>query len=1566
MVSTGHGLAKKRCFLSESMIPEFSSLIVTGTWVSEETQSVCFLSWVCYVESHLNDAALQNQLRTVLGNEVYLLKKQWSERFCSKPLMYRFLMNLLKGWKTIYSTSSLLQDTVLSDVFSLLLSSIEHLMKSFVVYFKKNFRVMLSKDQDAASAWEEKQKNDNGTYRQTNTIATFETGWESFLELIYEIYVGRADAGLDWWTEADLAQFIRLAADVWTPRFLILFIRVLSALACGPNSANHAQNVLNMEHSGSLGHVTWTTFFRSLSSYAERLGQAESVVELSPPELGLIIAFLELLSEVVTHSYTARRVLCENQDFRALDTLFFLLVTRIPIELKAALLQSISAFCAPPFNSIDIANHIWNFIEQAQIVPINQDLYQENGLVRSSRLDTQLLNRGISYDMREIEANMQVYPETISFLHLINNLLASSQARGQQSVYEMLGVPNRPGGIRVYISFILDEVFLRLDEKQYHKESEQWEITQLCLDIILKSLEVFDMSPAINSLVEAKSLNSSMGPGVTNLNPLRTLGLQPGFEVLIRLLAGTQLTQRLFDIIVTGTEVKGSCTSVYTSLKIVKLVLKLHKTFLEVVAPALVQSQEAAILLLPSAMSGIDSLLASRNDVVLQLTCNINSESEDVCLISLHILFMLSQSSIFATTEQNYQLIPTNRLVSIIESSPKSNQIVQGFVDRLRAESVEGRLKDTVTIPNLSMFEPLEWDHSVGHHIKLMIMELIIWNLSSKNYPNIGHFLLGLHTRPDSQGSASQLQKSCLPAVAELLCQQSDSSIYTSQPIFAEKCLALVYLGISSNLTSTRVLRFLRNDHDFFMKQLEQFVPFHDASIELNQQDISRIHQCGWLLQSLAIELHMTAHAGQRSQTQRLLGSLFSVVNFNGIQNSDGAFNQDQQLEQSVTKIIEILGYLNFTDASLQPINLAQTVFEEINLADFMTWDSRGTEIFDVRSLHDLMVSFADSIDSSGGLIQYGGRGAVFEQIEAITLHLVEKNMNQQLINARFSCAKAWMDLVRVTVSQYFDLFPFEVRERRVFELLSNLLQQVNKPSVSLSIGTCASQTALALISRLKEDRIALSLVNGGHGRDMQSDSFHSLILKGILDGIQIPGSSSVMRGNYYSSLTAFLSYVAPADLNKNRKGVGKLNTNESFTEAVSLVFKQSNRFWDLLCRDATDAELVWQAVSFAALSSLCHIAGWYSSVGLANTHPMIQFLTKRNYLGHYIEMIKEADGVYGKVMEEDQSCNIILIIVTHEQENYRYVFETKMLFFLRLASSKAGADRLIEYGIFETFTDCRYLDQLPKTPDFSDIEDQAYDKYYAFTNPVFELISALLSHYDTTQTLIVKKLTQFLTSHQGTIIAILRKGTESLTIASLYQLKLLSGLFAWIGVSSELIHRIFPGPGQNSYFFSLVELLKHFSTPQWFNKLKPVTDIEMAKCERVGPFSVAGSKKSIFAEEATRLSENICRNILICCQKKQVDGFALKIEESVFTVLISESAEKLNHLILEEQNLQMKINDSTQVTAEEINDIAKYFHSKIYHELTLSQRQELYQRKLKDTLEYILEKIHTLYSILI
>jgi hypothetical protein len=80
------------------------------------------------------------------------------------------------------------------------------------------------------------------------------------------------------------------------------------------------------------------------------------------------------------------------------------------------------------------------------------------------------------------------------------------------------------------------------------------------------------------------------------------------------------------------------------------------------------------------------------------------------------------------------------------------------------------------------------------------------------------------------------------------------------------------------------------------------------------------------------------------------------------------------------------------------------------------------------------------------------------------------------------------------------------------------------------------------------------------------------------------------------------------------------------------------------------------------------------------------------------------------------------------EEENVRYVFQTKIAFLLSLSNTKNGSQSLIDYGILEVFTDSEFLDNLPK---FENNFEDSYEKYFAVMNPVFELLLSILSNSD-------------------------------------------------------------------------------------------------------------------------------------------------------------------------------------------------------------------------------------------
>ena len=1099
---------------------------------------------------------------------------------------------------------------------------------------------MQSHDQDIAASMDEQQEQMalSGTFRGPTSpqILPFQnlTAWESMLKMICGLYQGRPDSAVAWWTEPELAQFIRLAADVWTPRFLTQFLHMVAALSCGSNSANHAHHVLSSESTGSLGNVNWSTFFRTLNNYIERLSQTDNSFELSQVESNLITAFLDVVAEVVKYNVTARRVLCENQNFRALDTLFYLLVSRLQIDLKASLFNTIAAFCSPPTEGLDISSHVWNYIEQSQIIQV----YNADGLngVKSTQ--------GLLYDLTEVEVSLKTYPESFAFLNLLKMLIATSPKNSPDSIFDSLGMPNRNGGIRPYISFVIDEVFLNIDERPFANPEERSKITNICLDIFILCLERFDISNAISFLAQQGSVSSS------GFSPLKSLGLQPGFEILCRLFSGSRLMQKLISIIEnSSSNLKDECSinSLYITLRIIYFGLQIQRSFLEQISPAIVEAKEAIVLQLPSSMTGLDSHLAVRKNAIIQIGAMINLDHDTIALLSVSIISLLSKSSIFAGVDPSEPFNKTNRLVGIFEHSQESNRILKGYSDRLQVEGVEviGDFEQSSANDHREAmglyFDPANLKHSIGHNIRLEILDMLLWNISSKLYPNIGHFLLGITSNPGK--STSKVSKiSCLPVIVDLLQNDEDGFIkpfFITHPILAEKLYHLIYLICVDSKTSTQSLRFLRNDCDFFARQLSKFSPIEDTPDNSNiEKLVVRQHQLAWLLKCIALELHITSISGQRSQSMKLLNLLFTTT---GTQDRVAFTASAQSFEQPLTMASGILHSLNLSENNLPPLDLSQTIFCWVDLAACMKCDERGTEIFDIPTLYAQLLSYVNQLESAGTIMQVGGRSAALEMVAQILDHIQAKNTAQTISSARFHGLQSWCYLIRIAIKGYFDLFSDEVRERRIFELLSTLLQKVGSNGISASVGTCVSQAVLALVSRLDQDRKIRYHYELSQSSDNQMDAFNSAIMQGILDGIQIPGSSSAMRGNYYSALVAFIGFLNPCEIHQGKKANGTIR------ETASIISRLPNRFWDILCGDASDSELSWQTVAFSTLAALCETVNYDHDKSSSQTHAMINYLVKRNSIGYFIRTITQSDDAILQAILSDNGKLIEVFLIS-------------------------------------------------------------------------------------------------------------------------------------------------------------------------------------------------------------------------------------------------------------------------------------------------------------------------------
>lgn len=520
------------------------------------------------------------------------------------------------------------------------LEEVDALIESFIVNASSILRKVRHREEDVLLATSLGRNTGTPTRRRalsasrrgeaqsqaTSSVAEQRHDIESLFALIATLYRDSSDAALKYWLEGEdgdpeaqhrhsrLSSFLRWAADCRVHSMQQAFFEMLGSLASGPRSATLAFEFLSQNAASDISSnstCSWTSLFEALSFYGSQRHQ-DGPTEIPPDEVVLLKSFLRVLRIVAENSPLARASLYDNQKYKPVTTLFNLIVQPIPIDLKAALLDAVSAFAktAQPEEGsgmvalgTEIAKRTWIILEGSQILPTIPRRDARGMLIRASAPEAQ---GGISLELEQVETPSKVYPTTTSFIHLLVSLLGSSAGNDEamtpssasanmevsnasRAIPDNLGAPHRDPaqGIDAYTRFVVDEVLLRADTRDYKSTEEKWRVTERCLAYLEACLSTVNFG----TLLTLGDVDGS-GSGQTSL--LR-ITAHPGFDVLVRLLTGTRLLEKVFQLCSTDLEIvdnENVCSvmalhCMLRALRIVIRVFAIQTAFIDVVIPTL-------------------------------------------------------------------------------------------------------------------------------------------------------------------------------------------------------------------------------------------------------------------------------------------------------------------------------------------------------------------------------------------------------------------------------------------------------------------------------------------------------------------------------------------------------------------------------------------------------------------------------------------------------------------------------------------------------------------------------------------------------------------------------------------------------------------------------------------------------------------------------------------------------------------------------------------------------------------------------------------------------------------
>ncbi|KDR74068.1 hypothetical protein GALMADRAFT_250802 [Galerina marginata CBS 339.88] len=1192
-------------------------------------------------------------------------------------------------------------------------------------------------------------------------------------------------------------------------------------------------------------------------------------------------SFLRVLSTVVKHSVAVRTTISGHAHFRAIPTLLSLIPLGIPLELKGAIFQTLAAFCEPGAGipGVEICKAVWTLMERFEVINVRMG---PSGMSLAT-------GKGVEVELEQVESVHRLYPSTIPFLKLLAVLIHTpkqlslhDRAAGTEplnTIPENLGQPYRLLGIGPFISFVVDTVFTNIPNREYSRPSDRWQTNDLCLNFIERSLASFNLEALVDGPDDSALKQEALVP----------LLIHPGYDLMKRLLTNTPLQSSILSYIVEGLEgfEKGLAdeepffrNTIIRVLRIVYRVLEIQDIFLDVFLPLLQDFNSSTFIgqvHSRSFFTRFDQALSFSPQYIPALAAYMAYPTHsELVLLSVKTISKLSLSTTPST------------LVTLIERSQDSDRILGGFMQVLCSESMDDVEQAEAYAEQTTGAGAPDIDassESLEQAIRLVALKLLIQDTeTNRPYPNVAHFFLfggkaGDRTIQDPhalgarQTSIHVLLDLVNTGVPRLRRQRKDKKeqviqvdpLFITLPGLAERCYHVIHQLCIHPRTSDFVTRYLRTREDFFARQIAK-VPsatpeaLLEPLIQVLYNDGTRVTTTvpslssflrlrSYIFDLVALELHILTNKGHYKAVSELLEIVFGT-DFE--YEEEHNFPTFHELGQSPIRIIDFLQSLMFDWAdslAIQPIEMQY--LKQLNLQTCIRRDASGCEIVDRTVLLYLLSTAKRTLLGQGSI----ATPAQSDQLNAEMTYVLEscaiENHRRKVSHARVGNFEAWRRLLDLALTKCFDRLPHDRRENMLFDLLHVLPSAIRSSNIEESTAVLLSETILSSITKLREDRqhqmVLHSLGGDSESGTLPAERLYN-ILRNILEGILDSNHVELVRGNLYAALINLIHLVRSSPATK---AMAEVETNpfavsltlSSLRDSVSrsrspalppngeqLASPNSNlevgclavmkpvleRLVTSISRDAIDGTEVWKTIAFMLLDAVVQLSS------LEKQHVVLSALNRHGILSNFVRSIKDSDSRLQGVLKPDP-----------DDLNSLYVYESKMSLFIRMAQTRAGAERLLEAQLLPILSQCDYLDARPEA-DQSFIDQDSFlpsaiQRYHQLFMPALQVVDGMLATLGSRHTTATHQALEFLSNHGPTIAILLKNESEYVTLPTLEEIHLIVTLCTNILPSVPKTEVLSPNSGFGAIHLAILGLsTKCLARGKAFAQIVPQTDFDV------------------------------------------------------------------------------------------------------------------------------------------
>lgn len=1036
--------------------------------------------------------------------------------------------------------------------------------------------------------------------------------------------------------------------------------------------------------------------------------QMPQQVALGRNDVLLAQAFLRVLSSVVTYSVAVRIAISGNANFRAIPTLVSLIPLGIPMELKGALFDALAAFCEPGAGvpGIEICKAVWTLMERLEVINVRSG---------SSLLPSV---KGVEVELEEVEAVHKLYPATIPFLKLLSTLIHTpkrvqvkarvNEVEPTNTTPESLGQPYRLPGIGPFISFVIDNVFSKIPDREYLRPSDRWQTNDLCLCFIERCLASYDLESLLSSEDDGQLRGQLIGP----------LLVHPGYDVMKRLLTNSPLQASILSYLVDGVEgfekdfaeeESYFRSTIIRVMRIVLRVLEIQDIFIDVLVPLLSEFDSTSIIGTAYARSyftKFDQALSFGSQYVPAIAAYVAFPAHpELVLLSVKILSSLSTSVAFSN------------LATLIERSGESERILNGFRLILESESLDNiATSEAIAEQTTGAGAPDKESgpESLEQAIRLATLDLFVQNTEHRRpYPNIAHFLLfgsPNSEQPIQDPHALGAHRTCIHVILDLvnagvprikgkarerqIALQTDP-LFVTLPGLAERCYHVIHQLCVHPRTSDFTMRYLRTREDFFARQLAAVpseVPstLEEPFIEVLYGDGSRVTTTvpalssflrlrSWILDLVALDLHVLTNKNHHKGVTQLLEILFgneATYRDSSAEWQDDLLQRFQEVGQSHLRIIEFVQSLAFDwsdSLAVQPVDLE--FLSQLNLHSCIQTDSTGCEIVDRSALLSLLATAKRALHTQGRIVT----PAHVEQLNIETAYILEscavENHRREVAYAVATGYESWRRVLDTTLMKCFGRLPHDRRENMLFDLLHVLPSIIRSADVQESTAVLLSEAVLSSITKLREDR-AQQIVIQSAGGDADAGSLPverlKSLLRSLLECIIDNNRLELVRGNLYAALINYLHLVASSRADGEPVGGGAAGLAMSLSSSTTqedFIFSDSHRLASQFgsSRGSSSAlesgtlavmkSVIERLVATIARDAIDGTEVWKtvafmsldSLVQLSRSekpHTVLSALVRHGILSNFIRGLKESDLRLQSVLKSDPGEYIDLSVV--------------------------------------------------------------------------------------------------------------------------------------------------------------------------------------------------------------------------------------------------------------------------------------------------------------------------------